>query len=83
MKKLLVAVVVIVSLGSCTGKPAEKKFQVSGTIINNPAKIIYLEEIPMATMQRIVIDSVILGKDGKYERRRSLLNTFKHGAFVC
>ena len=28
--------------------------------------MIYLEEIPVATMQRIVVDSAVLGKDGKY-----------------
>ena len=72
MKKVLAAVVVIGMLGSCTSKNSEKKFQVSGTIVNNPAKIIYLEEIPMATMQRIVIDSAVLGKDGKYELKAGI-----------
>ena len=41
--------------------------KISGVITNNPAKMIYLEEIPMTTMQRMVVDSVKLGKDGKYE----------------
>lgn len=59
-------------LWSCKSKSADKKFQVSGTIINNTAKIIYLEEIPMATMQRIVIDSAVLGKDGKYELKTDI-----------
>ena len=66
MKKYLLVFTIIVSLISCTGKSSEKKFQVSGTIGNNTAKIIYLEEIPLATMQRIIIDSAVLGKDGKY-----------------
>ena len=72
MKKAFAAVVVIGILGSCTGKSSEKKFLVSGTIVNNPAKIIYLEEIPMATMQRMVIDSAVLGKDGKYELKAGI-----------
>lgn len=66
MNKVLTAVVAMIVLASCTGKSGEKKFEVNGTITNNPAKIIYLEEIPMASMQRIVIDSVVVGKDGKY-----------------
>jgi peroxiredoxin len=28
---------------------------------------VYLEEVPMATMQRMVVDSISLGKDGSYE----------------
>ena len=72
MKKVLAAVVVIMILGSCTSKPSEKKFRVSGMIVNNPAQIIYLEEIPMATMQRIITDSAVLGKDGKYELKADM-----------
>lgn len=66
MKKILIVITIIVVLVSCTGKSSGKKFEVSGTIINNPAKLIYLEEIPMATMQRIRVDSIAIGKDGKY-----------------
>jgi peroxiredoxin len=29
--------------------------------------MIYLEEVPMTTMQRIVVDSAVIGKDGKYK----------------
>ncbi|MEO7394643.1 MAG: TlpA disulfide reductase family protein [Chitinophagaceae bacterium] len=72
MNKIVSTIIIIVILGSCKSKSADKKFQVSGTIINNPAKIIYLEEIPMATMQRIVIDSAVLGKDGKYELKTDI-----------
>jgi peroxiredoxin len=66
MKKELIALAVILSLVSCTSKTSEKKFEVSGTIGNNTARMIYLEEIPVATMQRIIVDSAVLGKDGKY-----------------
>ncbi len=66
MKKLLSVIAVATVLAACNSKSTGKKFEVSGTISNNPAKIIYLEEVPMTTMQRIVVDSAILGKDGKY-----------------
>ena len=72
MKKILFVAAVIMMLISCTSKSSEKKFYVSGTIVNNPAQIIYLEEIPMATMQRLVTDSAVLKKDGKYELKADM-----------
>jgi peroxiredoxin len=66
MKKWLVVFALIAVLGSCTGKPSKKSFEVSGTITNGTNKMIYLERLPLATMQRIVMDSARLGKDGKY-----------------
>jgi peroxiredoxin len=66
MKKWLIVFTVLITLISCNRKSSEKKFEVSGTITNNSAKVIYLEEIPVATMQRIVADSAILSKEGKY-----------------
>ena len=66
MKKLLSVIAFALTLAACNSKSSGKKFEVSGTIINNPAKIIYLEEVPMTTMQRIVVDSVVIGKYGKY-----------------
>ncbi len=65
MRKLFVAVL-IVSLVSCKSKETEKAFGVSGVITNNSAKMIYLEELPMATMQAVVVDSAEVGKNGKY-----------------
>lgn len=66
MKKLISILTFATVLAACNSKTTGKKFEVSGTITNNPAKIIYLEEVPMTTMQRIVVDSAVLGKDGKY-----------------
>lgn len=66
MKKAVSILTFAIVLAACNSKSTGKKFEVSGTIINNPAKIIYLEEVPMTTMQRIVLDSAIIGKDGKY-----------------
>ena len=66
MKKILSVITFAMLLAACNNKSTDKKFEVSGTISNNPAKIIYLEEVPMTTMQRIVVDSAVIGKDGKY-----------------
>jgi len=67
MKKAFFLLLAVAALASCKNKSSVKKFEVKGTIINNTAKMIYLEEIPMATMQAVVIDSAVIGKDGKYE----------------
>lgn len=51
---------------SCNNSSSSKQFEVSGKIINSGAKMIYLEEVPMATMQKIVVDSSPISKDGNY-----------------
>src|SRR5450432_3721250 len=66
MKRIVIAVTIMVILVSCKTKTSVKQFEVSGVITNNPAKMICLEEIPMATMERIRVDSMAIGKDGKY-----------------
>lgn len=66
MKKLLLVPVIILVFISCKSKDAKKGFEVSGTITNNTANMIYLEAIPMATMQPVVVDSATVGKDGKF-----------------
>jgi peroxiredoxin len=66
MKKIIGVITCAAVLASCNSKSTGKKFEVGGVITNNPAKIIYLEEVPMTTMQRIVVDSAVIGKDGKY-----------------
>ncbi|MFZ9386482.1 MAG: peroxiredoxin family protein [Chitinophagaceae bacterium] len=67
MKKLILVLTPLILLISCKGKVEKDELEVSGIISNNPAKMIYLEEIPMTTMQRTVVDSAELGKDGKYK----------------
>lgn len=66
MKKIILIVIVIAGLVSCSEKKTEKAFEVSGTISNSTATMIYLEELPMATMQATVVDSVKIGKNGKF-----------------
>ena len=52
---------------SCKNEGKTGKLAVSGKIEKSTAKMVYLEEVPMSTMQRIVVDSSTLGEDGKYE----------------
>ena len=66
MKKIIIVLSVLTVVGSCKNKTTDKNFEVSGTISNNTAKTIYLDEMPMATMQRMVVDSATIGKNGKY-----------------
>ena len=64
---VLVSVLLIsATLISCKDKSADKGFEINGTVSGSPAKWIYLEEVPAATMQRILIDSAELGKGGKF-----------------
>jgi peroxiredoxin len=66
MQKLMIAVLAGAMLASCTSKTAGKKFQVSGTILNSSAKMVYLEKISAAAMQPVLEDSAAIGKDGKF-----------------
>ncbi len=66
MKKFFLLILPGALMFSCKGKTDEKKLEVSGVINNNPAGMIYLEELPMTTMERIVVDSVKLSKDGTF-----------------
>jgi peroxiredoxin len=66
MNKIVLTGLIVIVLISCKSKSAEKGFEVSGTITNNSAKMIYLEKLPMATMQAILVDSASIGRDGKY-----------------
>lgn len=70
MQIKITAIVLLVAgtLFSCNSKKsaAVKKFEVSGTLTNNTAKMIYLVEVPMTSMQPTIVDSAAIGADGKY-----------------
>ena len=66
MNKFFFILLSVMVASSCNNSSSGKKFKISGTITNNPGKMIYLEEIPMATMQRIRVDSAEIRKDGEY-----------------
>jgi peroxiredoxin len=70
MLRYAVLVMVVAGFMSC-GEKSGSTFSVSGSIKNSSAKKIYLEETPMAGAQRIVVDSMVLGKDGSFTLKAS------------
>lgn len=67
MRTIIVVAVCMGLLVACKDKKEETDLEISGVITNNPGRMIYLEEIPMTTMQRMVVDSAEIGKNGKYK----------------
>jgi peroxiredoxin len=66
-RKLIVfALIVGLAASSCNEKASDKKFTVNGTLVNNSAGVIYLAEVPATSMQPMVVDSAVIGKDGKF-----------------
>ncbi|MFI5132916.1 MAG: redoxin domain-containing protein [Chitinophagales bacterium] len=63
---LIIVIAAIPVFLSCKEKTADKKFEITGTLNNSHAKMIYLEEVPLATMQQVEVDSAFIGKDGSY-----------------
>jgi thiol-disulfide isomerase/thioredoxin len=71
MKKSFLFLTAVILLFAC-GKKDKSKFEVSGVISNSNAKMIYLEEIPVATMQSIIVDSAQLDKNGRYSLQTAM-----------
>lgn len=69
--KLIVACVLLFGIG-CKDKEKTDTFEVTGKIENSQGKMIYLDEVPMATMQRRTVDSSALGKDGRFDLETTL-----------
>lgn len=70
MKKTFSFLLLVAALASCKSKESadgNKKMVVEGTITNNPAKVLYLEKLPFATMQPEVVDSFVLDAGGKFK----------------
>ena len=72
MRFSVIVIAAISLLTSCKGKKEGNQFEVKGTITNNTSRMIYLEEVPMVTMKGVVVDSVEVGKDGKYKLKTPL-----------
>jgi peroxiredoxin len=64
--KLLLALLAILVV-SCGSKDTKEVFTVHGNIQGIKASMVYLDEVPMATMQRIPIDSVVPDKNGSFQ----------------
>lgn len=66
LKMAAIALLATSLLISCKDKKGAGNTEISGTIINSPSSIIYLEELPMATLQKMAVDSFVIDKDGKF-----------------
>ena len=66
-RRLVVMIVLATAIASCGKKSTGKAgFSISGTINNSPVKMVYLEEIPMTTMQPVLVDSSVVDAKGNY-----------------
>ena len=65
--KQWIYVFIIAVFAACGRSESKKLFEVSGTITNSTAKMIYLEEVPPGSNQATVVDSFALAKDGSYK----------------
>jgi len=60
---------------------ARKQFEITGTIKNSDDKMVYLEETPLGSGERIIVDSSVIKQDGSYRlsakrSEESLFNLF-------
>jgi len=65
MLRKILSVIFLLIILSCNQEKGSP-FTVSGTVKNNSAKIIYLEESQVSTMQSISRDSAVIGPDGNF-----------------
>jgi peroxiredoxin len=67
MRNLFFLLLCAVAVSSCNeDNSAKSTFSVTGTIENNTSKMIFLEEVPAASMQPTIVDSAELGPDGRF-----------------
>lgn len=62
--------IVAISLFACNNRPVTK-FEVSGTVKNAGAAVVYLEEVPFNGAQPVIIDSSKVAADGAYQLQAS------------
>ena len=65
MQKIFFSVFIISFLFSCK-QSTKKEFEVNGTIKNRNDKIVYLQETPLGSGERIISDSSVINKDGSF-----------------
>jgi peroxiredoxin len=80
MRVILLFIFIVSFLFSCKHE-ARKQFEITGTIKNSDDKMVYLEETPLGSGERIIVDSSVIKKDGSYRlsakrSEESLFNLF-------
>jgi peroxiredoxin len=80
MRKIFFSIFIISVLFSCKHE-TKKQFEVSGTIKNSNEKIVFLEETPLGSGERIIADSSAINNDGSFHLKtkaseESLFNLF-------
>jgi len=65
MRKIYYYTIACLVVVSCKSK-VQKDFEVGGTVRNSKAKMIYLEETPLASGERILEDSSMIAGDGSF-----------------
>ena len=71
MQKILFLCVSAFFLCACKHE-VKKQFEVTGSVKNSDAKMVYLEETPLASSERIIVDSSILGRDGAFHLKANV-----------
>ena len=65
MRKIVFPGLLLLLLAGCENKE-KGSFTVSGTLINPPSKVVYIEENKITSGEKILKDSANIGMDGKY-----------------
>lgn len=61
---------------------ASKQFEISGHIKNSNNKMVYLQETPLGSGERIIADSAIIGKDGSYSLKAKAAEESLYSLFL-
>jgi len=73
MRRYFSVIVFALVIASCN-KEKGSGFSVSGSIKNRAARKIYLEETSMASLQKLLKDSALIGADGKFSLHAKVTN---------
>jgi len=65
MQRIFISIFIISFLFSCK-QSTKKEFDVNGTIKNSHDEIVYLQETPLGSGERIISDSSVINKDGSF-----------------
>jgi peroxiredoxin len=65
MQRIFISIFIIPFLFSCK-QSTKKEFEVNGAIKNSKDKIVYLQETPLGSGERIISDSSVINNDGSF-----------------